>query len=304
MIEALVVSRWIHFASVFALFGASFFWFYIGPRAAQLLPRSFRKTILLLRIAAPLAALSGVAWLAGIIANMTGGFGSVVNPATLQLFFFQTQFGPVAIVRLALFAALVVIALLPRHDRTWLAAILVTAALLLLSQAWFGHAAEGGASPFGALMIAVYYLHMLAAAAWVGGLAPLLFALLEQRGLDPDQTRRVSLNILSRYSLMGMVAVPLIIMTGMANTAFHAVSLSKLLHSTYGDVLLIKLSLVAGMLALAYVNRFVAMPRLRTVPLTETAEIFRLRRRVGFELILGVLVIGIAAVLGITPPPQ
>src|SRR5260370_39947955 len=73
----LVIARWIHFASVFVLFGSSFFWFYMGHQRSSAgpgsLPRALRATTILLRIAAPVAAISGVAWLVGILANMTSG---------------------------------------------------------------------------------------------------------------------------------------------------------------------------------------------------------------------------------------
>jgi putative copper resistance protein D len=55
----------------------------------------------LLRIAAPVAAISGVAWLALLLINMTKDFGSVVDPEDLRLFFFETPFGTVSILRRA-----------------------------------------------------------------------------------------------------------------------------------------------------------------------------------------------------------
>jgi copper resistance protein D len=102
---------------------------------------------------------------------------------------------------------------------------------------------------------------------------------------------------------MGMIAVTLIILSGTANAAFHIAG-AKLFHSIYGEVLLIKLGLVAAMLALAYFNRFVAMPWLSAAPAKQIAQLAKLRLSIGFELALGVIIIGVAAVLGITPPPQ
>jgi copper resistance protein D len=306
LFQFLVIARWIHFCSEFVLLGSSFFWFYMGHRASSGapggLPQTLRATKILLRIAAVLAAFSGVAWLIGILANMTDGFSGVADLENLRLFFFETPFGPLAIVRLTLFATVVVIAFLPYRNRNSLSAFLAVGALLLISQAWLGHAAGGGASLYGAFMVTSYSLHMLAAAAWVGGLAPLLFALLEQRARDPDESRTSSLDILSRYSFMGMVAVTLIILSGIANAAFHVAG-AKLFDSVYGEVLLTKLGLVAVMLALAYFNRFVAMPRLGASS-KGMAQMAKLRLSVGCELALGILIVGVAAVLGITPPPQ
>jgi hypothetical protein len=48
----LVIARWIHFASVFALFGSSFFWLYEGQERSSAgqggLPRTLRATTILL----------------------------------------------------------------------------------------------------------------------------------------------------------------------------------------------------------------------------------------------------------------
>src|ERR1700730_17927785 len=177
----LVIARWIHFASVFVLFGSSFFWFYQGAERSSAgpggLPRAVRATTILLRIAAPIAAISGVGWLACILINMARDFHSVVDPEDLRLFFFETPFGTVSFARLALLTIGVVIAFLPWSGRWRFAALVPVSALLLVTQAWFGHSAEG-VGLYRAIMITVYGIHALATAAWVGGLPPLLFALI------------------------------------------------------------------------------------------------------------------------------
>ena len=304
MFELLVVTRWIYFGSVFALFGAPLFWFYEshdgGPADGRVLPATLAATLSLLRIAAPLTVVSGTAWLLAILANMAG----VIDVDSLHLFFFATQFGPVALLRLALFVATIVAGILPLWHRSWFLVLVAIGAALLVSQAWLGHAAEGGASLYGVMMIVVYAVHLLAAAAWVGGLPVLIFALREiGRGPQEDPAPR-TLAILSRYSLMAVVAVTLIVASGIANTGFRvAGSFGKLFWTEYGIVLGAKLAAVALMLALAYFNRFVAMPRLRTAA-KGGAQIAKMRASIGLELMLGIVVLGIAAILGITPPPQ
>lgn len=305
----LVGARWIHFASVFVLFGATFFWSYMGPERLSNgpigLPRTRRATTILVRLAAPIAAISGVAWLAGILANMTSGFGNLVDLENWRLFFFETPFGTVSILRLGLLTIAVVLAFTPREGRAWYSVMLHVGASLLITQAWLGHAAEGGAGLYGTAMIVVYGIHALAAASWVGGLPPLLLALVEHRSSVAEAARKETLDILSRYSLMAMVAVTAIVASGILNAAFRtAGSLGKLFLTPYGDALCLKVAAVTTMLALAYFNRFVAMPRLRAASLGTIRQVTWLRRSVGFELVLGVSVLGVAAVLGLTPPPQ
>ena len=304
----LVIARWIHFAAVFVLFGSSFFWLYMGSERFSAspsgLPGALRATTILLRIAAPVAAVSGAAWLALILINMTKDFYSVADPENWRLFFFETPFGTVSIVRLALLAAAVVVAFLPWHGRWRFAALALAGALLLITQAWFGHSAEG-AGLYRAGMIMDYGIHVLATGAWVGGLPPLLFVLVEQRRLGPSQARGCTLDICSRFSSMAMIAVNLVVASGIANAGFRvAGSFGKLLDSDYGDVLLKKLVVVAAMLALAYFNRFIAMPRLRAGSLKRMTQITWLRYSVAFDVVLGVLVLGVSAILGITMPPQ
>jgi len=306
--EPLVIARWIHFASVFVLSGSSFFWVYEGAARASsgpfALPRAFRATTILLRIAAPVAAISGVAWLACILINMTGDFGSVADPEDLRLFFFETPFGTVSILRLALLAMGVVIAFLPWHGRWRFAALVPIGALLLITQAWFGHSAEG-VGLYRAIVITVYAIHALATAAWVGGLPTLLFALVEQRRFGPSEAGDCTLDVCSRFSLMAMISVTLVVASGIANAGFRvAGSFGKLFDSAYGDVLLKKLAVVAAMLALAYFNRYIAMPRLRAASSKRMRQITWLRYSVAFDVVLGVLVLGASAVLGITMPPQ
>jgi putative copper resistance protein D len=291
---ALAIIRLIQFVSVSIMFGAALFWICIDLAA----PCTPGATARLLRIAALTAAVSGVFWLAAILANMAGSANAIFDPATLHLFFFETPFGAVAMLRLILFAVAALIAVLPWSNRVLFSLNLLVGALLLISQAWLGHAAEGGVT-----IIIVYCVHVLAAAAWVGSLPPLVFALTDLRGLEPPEASKRRRQILSSYSVMAMVAVGLIVISGAVNAGFRSgFSPGRFLDTDYGRVLFVKTAGVIAMLSLACFNRFVTMPALR-VASTDEAQSARLRISVTLELALGVLVLAAAALLGITPPP-
>ena len=89
----LVIVRWIQFASVFVLFGSSFFWLYMGNERFAAgpggLPRTLRATVILLRIAAPIAALSAVAWIACLLINMTSDVHSITDSRGPASFLFR-----------------------------------------------------------------------------------------------------------------------------------------------------------------------------------------------------------------------
>ena len=161
---------------------------------------------------------------------------------------------------------------------------------------------EGGNTIYGWTMILSYAVHVLAGAAWLGGLPALLLALFETR-LAGASANANSLDILGRFSLMASFAVGAIVVSGVANTIFRVgTNLGALAAATYGTVLAIKLGVVAIMLGLATYNRFIAMPRLR--PFGSDRATGRLRLGVGVELALGIVVLAAVAVLGITAPPQ
>ncbi len=286
--QALVVARWLHFAAVFALFGTSLFWLALGEGGW---PRSFRASMVLLRLAAMVAALSGLAWLAAMLLNMTEG---VVDSDALGVFFLQTPFGPFAALRLGLLAAGLLA--LPLRGRALCMAMAAIGALLLVDQAWLGHAAQGGAGFRGGAMILVYCIHVLAAAAWLGGLPPLLLALVEQSDFAAD-AREATCSLLARYSRLALAAVMLLFVSGLANAGFRVGgAFGRLLGSEYGQLLAMKAALFASMLGLALFNPFVAMPAL-------PARAPALRMSVTLELTLGVVVLAVTAALGVTPPP-
>jgi putative copper resistance protein D len=295
----LLLTRWSHFASVFALFGAASFWAYT-PGA---FPGARRATNILLRVAAPAAALSGLGWIAAMVANMADGFDKIADPQTLSLFFTQTQFGPVVEIRLALLALALAFAAWPMAAESQRRAMVALGAALLIDQAWLGHAAEGSGA-WGAFMLAVYCGHVLAAAAWLGGLPPLLFALSEASGQGEEAARRQRFEILKRFSLVALPAAAMIVASGLGNAGFRVgASFERVFLTDYGSVLSAKAALVAVMLALASYNRFVAQPRLRRAPPSPRQGVL-LHASVALELALGLAVLAAAALLGVTPPPQ
>lgn len=306
----LVVTSAIHFALVFILFGAPLFWFYAFAKTVEgplNSPKSFAATRWLVLIAAPFAALTGVLWLAEILLNMTSSeatpdWAALGDLENWRLFLFETPFGPITILRLCLLSVLLGIVSAKWRGLSSLCAVMSVSLLLILSQAWLGHAAEGGATWRGAAMIASYGVHTLAGAAWIGGLPPLLFTLLEH--FRPNFLAK-DLASLNRFSAIGMAAVSLIFFTGIANAGFRVGgSYGQLFNTAYGNILFIKLVFAVIMIVLAATNRFITMPKLRSSAGFDTKRDNELKRAILAEFLLGLIVIGVAATLGITPPPQ
>ncbi len=302
----LVVARFLHYAAVTTLFGMSFFPLYAYRNAEPIALLRWRRRVLLASAIA--ALLSGVLWFVFSTANMTGTWADVADPEVVWTIVHDTRFGRMWAARLALSIILtgllwtrVVSEFGPGRD-------LITpalAALLLISLAGVGHAQiEQGVE--GIIHIISDAAHLLAAGAWLGGLLPLGYILLPWGRNNAAAEGSYLSEILLRFSGMGYVAVATIAGSGFVNGWFLIGNIPALLATPYGQLLIAKLVLFAGMLVLAVSNRFWIVPRLANGPTDDrnglTAWTARLRHHVLGEQFLGLMVLLIVSVLGIMQP--
>ena len=207
--------------------------------------------------------------------------------------------------------ALLVAALLgfwPAARRQFRCALQSTmAAVALASLAWIGHgAADEGLR--GLLHVTADIIHLLAAGIWVGALAGLLLLLAQARNAGIDRTDRIAHahRALAGFATVGMVAVALIVATGLVNSWFLVgfANISSLASSLYGRLLILKLVIFAGMIGLAGLNRFKLTPAITARGGALVAGAMRsIRRSVALEASLALIVLGLVAWLGTLAPP-
>ena len=183
------------------------------------------------------------------------------DAGVLRAVLLDTEFGRDWLLRLLLIALLV--GLLAADLRGKQAgrgflklAIALVAAGLAGTLAWAGHGI-GGAGLGGRIHLAADFVHLIAAAAWVGGLLPLALMLAAAAG-SVTVAHAVSL----RFSAYGIVAVSVLFLTGAINTWYLAGSIRALTETDYGHLLLVKVALFLVMLGLATVNRLWLTPAL------------------------------------------
>ena len=181
-------------------------------------------------------------------------------------------------------------------QRTW-ATLLTLAALFTYAAS--SHAA---AAPGSGWAVAADFTHLVAAAAWAGGLVFLALLLLRMRLLrnapEPEALNR----LLRRFSLSAQVAVFVLALTGLFSSFVQLPDIDSLFNSTYGRVLLIKLALVAATLALAFLNnRAVRRAQETVIP---QPGLNRFSRRVAIEAGLAAALFLPVAVLVQTPTPN
>ena len=240
---------------------------------------------------------SGAGWLLAVAATVGDGtvFDLIVD-GTVWKVLTATQFGHVSIARLASALALFVLCQRRAIREAESMPTVVLASALVCSIAWSGHSGAGAGGD-GALYLAIDAVHLLAAGAWVGGLVPLalLFNQLEKGGID--STQRIAVAATHQFSKMGIATVLAITVTGAINSYHLVGSLSGMVDTQYGQLLLLKLNVFAAMLVLAAVNKFVLTPKVSS---TQTWR--NLKRNSLYEAGLGMIAIIIVGVLGTIPP--
>ena len=248
-------------------------------------------------ISLALAVVSGAAWLLALAARI-GGQGPLAGAAWVLLT--ETRFGHLWIARAALAFLLFCVLWLgkPRDGgtRSGRALVAVTALCLMGSLAGSGHAA-GTPGALGTVHLIADVLHLLAAAAWLGGLLPLslLFGM-ALRQTDPSLASALPVAT-QRFSTLGLLSVGTLLATGLVNTCMLAGSLNALTDTDYGGLLLLKVALFAVIVAIASINRLRLMPEL---PGSDAVR--GLNRNARVEVALGLAIIAIVSVLGTLSP--
>ncbi|MEJ0019662.1 MAG: CopD family protein [Acetobacteraceae bacterium] len=139
-------------------------------------------------------------------------------------------------------------------------------------------------------------IHALAAAVWLGAFLPLRALL---AGTERQQSGVVA--VLRRFSTLAVPAVAVLVVSGMVLAAVQVVRPAALVASTYGVLLLAKLSAVVALIGLAAANRQWLTPALAASRPHATR---RLRASIGAEMAVAGVILAVTAVLTLTPPPR
>ncbi len=289
----LVAVRLVEFAAAMFLLGAPLL--RLGLARAGAAHADFDRWLLAaLRGAAVIALAASALWLDIEAAIMGGGWDRAADPGTIATVFTQTAFGRAWQWHMGFTAALLVILVaVPVLRRTgWILVAIALAAAQVASLAWAGHAVMRP----GALGVANQAVHLLAGAVWLGSLPPLFFLLGRARQAPTGAWQAALRAVLPRYSRAGYAAVGLVLLTGCLNSWFLVGSWHALIATDFGRVLLVKIALVALMVATALANRVMLARAVDGMPLAA------LRRNVAFEQLLAFGVLAAVSLLGTLAP--
>jgi putative copper resistance protein D len=313
--DPLIWVRAIHFGATMTVTGGVFFLAFIAEPAfhaadgAHVASPVRARLAMMTWIGLAVTVLSGAAWLVLMAERMSElSFEEVVAQGSVWTVLSETDFGTVWMVRFALAALLA--AMLPWLDvprRTrWPrvhAAPVVASGALMGALAWAGHAAAG-AGLEGAVHLAADILHLVAAAAWVGALIPLALLLRAARHDQNEVAVAAARAAVSRFSSLGIASVGTLVVSGSVNTWVLAGSVSALVETDYGRLLVAKVALFLVMLSFGAINRLWLTPRLAHAPKAAAAPpaIRQIERNSLIEAGLGAIIVVIVGLLGTLPP--
>ncbi len=320
--------RWFELLAAVTITGALVFYVFVARPSALFLQageiEEVEKTALtlaadLIVIAAPVLILSVIGQLL-LLADRLGG------PGRLSDILFNTRSGELWLSRIGLSLALLLLFLPALFSTTYrtggrasLVAVvgLVGSLGLLMSYSLGSHAGTGGGEFWA---VGSDFVHFLATAAWLGTMLqlPLLFWWTRGR-LDSTKRFLYLANAFDRYAWLAVISLTLLIGTGVFNGFVQLPNRPALWDTTYGRVLIVKLSLILPLLGVAGLNAIFLAPKLSDAidalhneedPTfqEDQAERGRLQgrlallqrvlpRTIALELLLGVAVLASVAVL-------
>ena len=234
----------------------------------------------------PCLIFGGIGLLAAIIAfllrgaNLTGDASGLTDPEMLSLLW-STPVGTVLVYRIAGLGLLIVGLYLGRAG-LWVSA--VGGVIAMWSFAHIGHVAARENTFIDLTLI----FHLIVVSFWIGILIPL------KRLVSSPPTFPDAAELGHKFGLVATVTVPLLIAAGGYMSYVLVGSLNALISTGYGQVLILKVVFVGGLLALAAANKLRFIPRLREGDPKAAAH---LATSINMEWLLIIMVLGATAVL-------
>ena len=151
----------------------------------------------------------------------------------------------------------------------------------------------------------IFWVHMLAAVVWVGGMVFNLFVVRPSMGVvDLPQRLKLADNILRRFIPVVWISVGLLVFTGFLMTLKRVASFEILLKTGYGNILILKLGVVAVMISIVALIRYSLLPRFESLIDSQSSDLKNVLGQmvtlVKVNLVLGVLVLLLAELLAVT----
>ncbi|MDP9067788.1 MAG: CopD family protein [Actinomycetota bacterium] len=242
-----------------------------------------------------------------LVSEVTGG--EITSEPVFSVL--ETRFGQLYLLRFPLLAGLAVLLTGkvrqwslsgagdggPPASRAWWIGWGALSFGLLATTTLSGHAAVG--SPV-LLSISNDLLHLVCGATWFTGIIVLALVVPDGwRGRRPEERVRLLAPVVLRFSLVALVTITILGITGTVNSLLHVGELNDLVDTTYGATLFVKIGLYLGVLAVGGVNHFYVRRKLNVAVASGRDDAVRglFRKTIAIELVLALGIIGLTGFL-------
>lgn len=299
----LTFARWLHLLALALAVGPAAYavlrgrWQMRPGSEVRLVHLSFSGSLLLL--------VSGTVMLVGQVAAVGGSLTSVFQ-TDLLMAVLTSRWGSLWLGRLvgSIVLALLVTGLMPSAfgghvRRVWWILHLCIGSVLLALTSMNGHASV--TQPVW-LSLSADMLHLAAAVVWVGSLISFLVADLPLVWSEREPSKASSVAIsLGRLSDISVVAMQIMVATGLYGAWVQVKVPSALVTAFYGRTLLAKMALVAVAVGMGAYHLFVVRPKIEMrADLTKATS--RLSRTLALEMSVAVAILAAAGLLTSLPP--
>ena len=166
---------------------------------------------------------------------------------------------------------------------------------LILTTTLLGHGTASMHEP----AIILDYTHNLLASVWIGGVIYAAFVMIPSFSkLESNKKEQLSLLIIPKISSMIIIAIGILIITGPTLLWFLESNLGLLYDSTYGKLILAKITLGIIMVVIGGYNQFrIQKPAEKNL---ESGKIFvynKFRKSLKIESVVGIVLLGVVALL-------
>ena len=220
---------------------------------------------------------------AGLLVSVAGNLGgevwSILDPTIFSIAIYSKG-GHAA--GLAFFGfALILVA--RRYEFSAVPLLLSVGVLLVLTSfIWTGHAQK-----VGLIAQAVLSLHIVAIAFWLGSFLPL------RRMCSSPESENLY-KIAERFGTHAIFYICLLLISGLIFAYILIGDLSLLLSTVYGNVFLMKITLVSALLGVGAVNKFRLVPSMKLEP---SIGAQRLRKSIQIEMVIALLILSFSGFL-------
>ncbi|MBI3254358.1 MAG: CopD family protein, partial [Nitrosarchaeum sp.] len=173
---------------------------------------------------------------------------------------------------------------------------MLTATLGLIgTSSMIGHGAASGETP----AVILDYIHNFVAAVWIGGIIYFVFTLLPTFSqLEEPKREKMTLVLIPRFSIMFIVAVGIVIITGPTLMWFLESDVGLITESVYGKLILVKISIAAIMVGFGGYFQFKIQKKAeKDLQLGSIVVYKKLKRSLKFDVMLGIALLGVVALL-------